>query len=456
MKTVKDLRDNYASIQEKIEAVTDAAKEEKRDFNDEERSRLTAWEEELEALEKEIAFQEKIEARLASKVAANMEQRHRQEGQTPEQKAVLRYSLCKAILARANGKPLEGIEAEMHQEAEKEARYTHTTINGVGIPSMLFRNGARPQEFRDLTAGTTTQGGFTVQTSVGELIPYLWPRLVTESLGATMLTGLTSNIDFPRNDAVASGTWEGENDANAESSPTFDRVQLTPNRVGTYTDISKQLILQSTIDAENFVRRNLERAIAIAVDTAAINGSGAGNQPTGILNTSGIGDVAGGTDGAAPDWVHVVGLETDVATANADMGRLAYLTTPGIKGKLKVTEKATNTAVFTWDDMLFSGIGSERRIAGEGSMNGYRAVVSTLVPSTLTKENGTGLHAIIFGNWEELIVAQFGGMDLIIDPYTQATSSLLRIVVNSWWDIAVRHPGSFSAMKDADATSVVL
>ena len=101
MKTVKDLRDNYASIQEKIEAVTDAAKEEKRDFNDEERSRLTAWEEELEALEKEIAFQEKIEARLASKVAANMEQRHKQESQTPEQKAVLRYSLCKAILARA-------------------------------------------------------------------------------------------------------------------------------------------------------------------------------------------------------------------------------------------------------------------------------------------------------------------------------------------------------------------
>lgn len=455
MKTLKDLRDSYASTQEKMEAVTDLAKEEGREFTAEERGQLEKWEADMAQLDKDIAFQEKLEARIASKVAAKVEQRHKQEKDTPEQKATRRYSLCKAILARANGKNLEGIEAEMHQEAEKEARYTHTTINGIGIPSMLFRNGSRP-EYRDLTAGTTTQGGFTVQTDVGELIPYLWPRLAAESLGATMLTGLTSNIDFPRNDAVAAGTWEGETDANAESSPTFDRVQLTPNRVGTYTDISKQLILQSSIDAENFVRRNIERAIAIAVDTAAINGSGSGNQPTGILNTSGIGDVAGGTDGAAPDWVHVVNLETNVATANADMGRLAYLTTPGIKGKLKVTEKATNTAVFTWDDMLFSGINDARRIAGEGSMNGYRAVVSTLVPSTLTKGNGTGLHAIIFGNWEELIIAQFGGMDLIIDPYTQATSSLLRIVVNSWWDIAVRHAGSFSAMKDADATSIVL
>lgn len=445
MKTLKDLRDGYASIQEKMEAVTELAKEEKREFTAEERQKLEAWEVELSQLDTDIKFQEKLEARIASKVAEKRSVKEAKEGE--EQKVLKRYSLTRAIAARANGDKLDGVEAELHQEAVNEARYTGVNINGIGLPSIFFRNGKK--EKRDLTAGTTTAGGFTVQTEVGQLIDYLWPRLVTENLGATMLTGLTSNIDLPRNDAVATGTWEGENDANAESSPTFDRVQLTPNRVGTFTDISKQLILQSTIDAENFVRRNIERAIATAVDTAAINGSGSGAQPTGILNVSGIGDVAGGTNGAAPTWANVVELETDVATANADMGRLAYLTTPGVKGKLKTTEKASSTAQFVWDDMLYSGIGSERRVAGEGSTNGYRGVVSTLVPSTLTKGSGTGLHAIIFGNWEELIVAQFGGMDLIVDPYTQATSSLLRIVVNSWWDIAVRHAGSFSAMKDA-------
>lgn len=271
------------------------------------------------------------------------------------------------------------------------------------------------------------------------------------------MPGLTSNISFPRKDSVPTGTWEGENDANAESSPTVDTVSLSPNRLGTYVDVSKQLLVQTTVPAlEAMVRRDIEMAIGQAVDTAALNGSGSGNQPTGILNTSGIGDVAGGTDGAAPAWEHIVNLETKVATANADLGTLAYLSTPGIRGKLKTSEKAAGTAQFVWENELMGGLAAAMRVPGEGSMNGYRALVSTLVPSTLTKGNGTGLHAIIYGNWQELMIGQFGGLDIIIDPYTQATSSLLRIVINSWWDVALAHAASFAAMKDADATISVL
>jgi len=447
MKTVNELLDTRAELIEQMDAVVAGAEQEKRELSTEESGDLEKWESEIAQLDKQIDLRKKVEARRASlaeeRAKVNPELRHKKPEQEKEEKKIVkRFSFLKAIESRLNGKPLEGLEREMHEEAVREARQSGTVIQGIGVPSFFFN---RNPEKRDLTAGTTTEGGFTVQTDVGELIDYLWPRLVTEELGATMLTGLTSNVDFPRNDAVATGTWEGENDANAESSPTFDRLQLTPNRVGTYADVSKQLIVQSTIDAEGFVRRNIERAIAQAVDTAAINGSGSGNQPTGILNTSGIGDVAGGTNGAAPTWPNIVGLETDVATANADFGRLAYLTTPGIAGKLKTTEKATNTAQFVWMDAI-------NGMAGEGRLNNYRSMVSTLVPSTLTKGTGTGLHAIIFGNWEELLVAQFGGMDLIVDPYTQATSSLLRIVVNSWWDIGVRHAASFSAMKDADAS----
>ena len=151
--------------------------------------------------------------------------------------------------------------------------------------------------------------GFTVQTEVGDLIPFLDPRLQTEALGATVLRNLSGNIDFPRNDAAAAATWEGETDANAETSPTFDRIQLTPNRLGAFTDISKQVLVQSSIDMENFIRRRLEVAIRNAVDLAAINGSGASNQPTGILNTSGIGDVAGGTNGAVPTFANIIALE---------------------------------------------------------------------------------------------------------------------------------------------------
>ena len=292
-----------------------------------------------------------------------------------------------------------------------------------------------PGEKRDMTAGTTTAGGFTIQTDIGALIPFLDPRLVTASLGATYLTGLTSNIDFPRNNAAASAAWEGENDANAETSPTFDRIQMSPNRLGAFTDISKQLMVQSSIDVENMIRTRLSVAIANAVDTAAINGAGSGNVPEGILNVTGIGDVAGGTNGANPTFANIVELETDVSTANADFGRLGYLTTPGVKGYLKTKEKASNTAQFVWE------AGNE--------LNGYNALVSTLVPSDLTKGSGTNLHAIIFGNWQELIIGQWAGIDLVVDPYSSAKNALVTLVVNSWWDVAVRHAASFSAMKDA-------
>jgi HK97 family phage major capsid protein len=334
---------------------------------------------------------------------------------------------------------LEGVAAEMHQEGVNEARQAGVSPNGnITIPKMLTRT---PGTKRDMTAGTTTQGGFTIQTEIGALIPFLDPTLVTESLGATYLTGLTSNIDFPRNNAAASAAWEGENDINAETSPTFDRIQMTPNRLGAFTDISKQLMVQSTIDIENMVRNRLSVAISNALDTAAINGSGSNNQPEGILNVSGIGDVAGGTDGANPTFANIVELETDTTSANGVFNRAGYLTTPGVRGFLKTTEKANNTGMFVYQDGA---------TVGEGTLNGYRSLVSTLVPSDLTKGNGTNLHAILFScDWSELIIGSWAGIDLVIDPYTSAKNALVTLVVNSWWDIAVRHAASFSAMKDA-------
>ena len=259
---------------------------------------------------------------------------------------------------------------------------------------------------------------------------------MTQALGATVLTGLMGNVDFPRNDADATAVWEGENDANAETSPTFDRIQFSPKRLGAFTDISKQLMVQSSLDVEAFVRRRLSFAIAKALDSAAINGSGTAPEPRGILNTSGIGSVVGGTNGAVPDWADIVDLETEVAIDDADLGRLAYLTTPGIRGKLKKTLVDSGSGIFIWG-------------TNSTEINGYRAAVSTQIPSTLTKGSASNCHAIIFGNWEELLIGQWAGVDIVVDPYSGAKNALVTLVVNSWWDVAVRHPASFAAMKDA-------
>lgn len=408
-------------------------------LTDEQRSQAQTLQKEIEGIDSDIASAEMVEAEEIRQAEETARQRRtKAETKTPEEKAAKQYSLLRAIRTVADGKQLDGLEKEMQDEALKEFRASNITPSGtLQVPRFI----ASPER-RDMTAGTTTAGGYTVPTELAELIPILQPRLAVQQAGATMLTGLTGNIDFPRNDADAAAVWEGENDANAETSPTFDRLQMSPNRLGAFTDISKQLMVQSSIDVENFIRRRLNFAIAKALDYALINGDGSTIPITGILNTSGIGSVAIGTDGGAPLWSHIVGLETEVAVDDADMGTLSYLTTPGVRGKLKQTEKASSTGQFVWEN-------DNPGMVQMGSLNGYRAFASTQVPKTLTKGSGTNLHAIIFGNFAELMVGQWAGIDLVVDPYSGAKNALVTLVVNSWWDAAVRHAASFSAVKDA-------
>lgn len=349
-----------------------------------------------------------------------------------KEKLVKRHSITKVLSALAfpNKRQLDGVELEMHQEAEKEARTFNRDIEGYGIPSFFMG-----REKRDLTVGTNTAGGHTVATELGEMIPYLQPKLMVEALGATVLSGLSSNLDLPRNNGITSAVWEGETDDNAESDPTFDKISLTPKRLGAYTDFSKQLLLQSSISIDNFVAQQLTRAIQIKLDATAINGSGSSPEPTGILNISGIGDVAIGTNGGAPTRDALIDLTNSLATNNADMGSLAFLTTPTMRAKLQKTKTDSGSGLFVWNQ--------------PNSLIGYRAEVSTQVPSTLTKGSSSDCHAIIYANWAEFIMAQWGGLDLVVDPYTLAIKSVVRIVANSWWDFNVMHNKSFAAIQDA-------
>ena len=444
MKRSDELRQLRAGKMDELTAISTAASGAM--LNDEQRSKAVSLKGEIENLDTDIELAEAAEAEEMRKAQTVVRSRPAQK--TPEAKASEQYSFMRAIRMAASGKALDGIEAEMSQEAEKEFRASGITPTGnLFIPSMLTKRG---MERRDMTAGTTTQGGYTVPTTLGDLIPFLDPRLAVLNAGATLLTGLTGNIDFPRNDAAATAVWEGENDPNAETSPTFDRIQMSPNRLGAYTDISKQLMVQSSIDVENFVRNRLNEAINRALDYALINGDGATQLITGVLNTSGIGSVACGTDGGPLTWGKIVDLETEVAVDNADFGSLAYLTTPGVRGYLKKTEKASGTAQFVWMDGAAPASGPR-----VDALNGYRAFVSTQVPSNLTKGTGTNLHAVLFGNFNELIVGQWAGLDVVVDPYTSSKNALVTIVVNSWWDAALRHAASFAAIKDADLTDAI-
>jgi HK97 family phage major capsid protein len=343
-----------------------------------------------------------------------------------ERRDIGRFSLAKAIREMADHR-LTGVEAEVHAEGVKELKDLGRSAGGFAIPHSMLQ--------RDVTVAG--EGTDLVQTTIQDFIGLLHNKMIVRQLGARYLGGLSGNVQIPRMTAGATAAWEGEDDAGSEQTQTFGQLALSPHRIGCYTELSKQLVVQSTPDVNRIIQDDLATAIALAIDLAAIHGTGANDQPTGIVATAGIGSVVGGAAGAAPDWADIVDLETAVATANADIGSLAYLTNAKVRGKLKKTAIEAGDAAKVWQN-------------GSTPLNGYPAGVSNQVSSTLTKGGSVAVcSAILFGNWSDLIIAGWGGLDIVVDPYSLATTNLLRVTINTYADIGVRQAGSFAAMLDA-------
>lgn len=323
-----------------------------------------------------------------------------------------------------------------------------STAAAQSAARMLIERARRSAQTRDLNVTTATAGGNLVATELlgSDFISLLRNAMVLDRLGVRFLRDLNGNVAIPRQSGAGTGYWVAENTAiTSETAQTIDQVTLTPKTVGAYTDYSRRLLMQSSIDVEAFVRADLAAILGLMIQLAAINGSGSSNQPTGILNTSGIGAVAGGTNGAAPTYDLMVDLESAVANANADAGTLAFLTNTKVRGKLRKTQEFASTngkAVWT--------SGAQR---GVGDVLGYDSIVTNSVPSDLTKGSASGVcSAIAFGDWSQLMIGMWGGLDLMLDPYTGATAGTRRVVGLQDVDVACRQPSAFAAMKDALTT----
>lgn len=386
---------------------------------------------------------------------------------------VKQFSFCRAMLAAAdpaNAHRIAPFEMEASRAAQdkrgdsrdkiREAAMTipvDVLSRGLVVPQDMARSAARMllsrvqrnagaygDMMRDLVVGTPTAGGNLVATELlaGSFIELLRNAMVLDRLGVTMLRDLNGNIAIPAQTGGATGYWVGENVViTSESQQTIGQVTLTPKTVGAYTDFSRRLLLQSSMDVEMFVRADLAATLGRMIQSAAINGAG-GSEPTGLLNTVGIGSVAGGTNGLAPTYDHMVDLETAVSVANADVGNLAYLTNAKVRGKLRKTQEfASTNGKPVWTS------GRER---GVGEVLGYDAFVTNSVPSNLTKGTSNGVcSAIAYGNWSDMILGMWGGLDIMLDPYTGATAGTKRVVALQDLDVALRRVASFAAMKDA-------
>ena len=345
-----------------------------------------------------------------------------------EKEAKRSFSIVKFVREASEGR-LSGLEAEVAEMGRKEYERLGLSQKGFALPSAALRASAG-QNYT-----TNADGGYAKVTAAPRYIDGLKDKMVIAGLGATVLGDLVGTVPLVGAGQMTAA-WYAEGATAAVSKATFSSVSLTPHRNAVIGAFSKDLLRQTSLDVEQIIWNRILEAHARLLETAAIAGTGADGQPRGILNTDGIGSVAIGTNGGPITWAKVVELETKVNAENGNRGKLAYLTNAKVIGDLKTIERAAGNGRYLLD-------GDYTKI------NGYPIDWTNLVPSTLTKgTTASKCSAMIFGNFEDLYIGHWGGVDIVVDPYTLAAQADVRFVLNSWDDAVVAEPKSFAAVVD--------
>jgi HK97 family phage major capsid protein len=423
-----ELREQRQSKLERQEEMLNLLDAENREFTDVENTEFDTLSREIKDLEKKVNDAQKIEdARI--RIAA--EKMNRGQGKkSEEQKVTEKFSLFRAIDQISRGVSpdnLEGAEGEMHQEAKREAQRAGRVLDGYGLPAFQL-NATRAQ-----TAATAATAGDLIATNLDStLIPALRPKLVMSNLGATALNGLVGNLDLPAGDAIASAAWEAENGEANNTDPSVRLVELRPNRLAAVTTISRRLMTQSSLDVETWIRGELSNAIARAVDSAAIVGNG--DNIDGILGTTGVNEI---TFGGAVSRAKLVNLMTKIAVENYDAANMAFLMNPVLVGELMKLKTDAGSGLFDMQTAM-------------STLLGYRVERTTLVPTNID----TNKTAVIFGDFSNVVIANWGGVDIIVNPYSLAKTSQVEIVINSEWDVKLKQPKALAFGDDITWTAL--
>lgn len=338
------------------------------------------------------------------------------------------YSIHEVMRDLNGGTEVSGATREVSDEFARRAKEAGLAIAGRAIPVGPVRADGQTS-----TQDSGGYGGNLVQTDVQAPIEFLRPKLAIEQLGAKYYTGVTGNLKFPKNDGGITATWEGEVDTVGTSKNAIGAVDLPPIRLATKMLISIQNLMQTGGLIERMTLEDANRLLAITIEAAAIAGPGS-TQPTGILNWSGVNSVAIGTNGGDPTLAKIIEMETAINTANADSNSLAYLFNAKTRGKLKSTPKVSGQPVFLMSE--------------NGDTNGYRSMMSNLLPSNLTKGTGSNLSAAIFGDFSQLNVFTWAFADLVVDRQSEAESGYVKYVINTFNNVLVRQPKAFVHCKD--------
>ena len=430
---LKQLQEKRGGLVKEARQILDTATGESRAMSADEAAKFGNIESEIEGLGQLIDAEVRQLSRESAAPVVLSEREERDLG---------RFDFAKVLnhLHRsAKGSPsqIDGFEAEMIAEGEREARAAGIQASGILLPRVLVRRGGFEQRDMTATGGTgLNEGGMTISTEKRGLADDFFNASVLRQNGALVLEGLSGNLDLPRLIAGSDPAKKSENGSSDEVSPTTGMLSLRPRRLPAHIDISDQLLRQSSPAIEAFLRVHLTNQMAAVQERAFFHGGGT-DEPTGIAATVGIGSVVGGTNGAAPDWADIIGLETQVDLVNAAMGNLRYFANSKVRGKLKATPKVSST--------------DSRMILEGAELNGYGLAVTNAIKSNLTKGSATSVcSAIFFGNANDFVIGYWGGVELeMVRDKTNAITGLHTLVASTYYDGGVLRPKSFAAMLDA-------
>ncbi len=338
------------------------------------------------------------------------------------------YSISKLVADMVKETKETTLEREVSWSLQKDVGTPEH--GGHLIPLRLSMSG--------LDTRTNAQGGFLTSPKVNDIIDYLINQSKVLSLGAKFMTGLRYSQQFPTEDSPLQTSWVSENPQVdvSQSDVSFGYRSASPHALQSTTSASRQLLQQASPSMEAWLKSRIARGHALAIDAAAINGSGVENEPLGLLSVQGVADVPIGSNGGTVTAAHILSLEDAIGTANADSVNCAFLTTTAQRKKLRTIPEMTGGGEPIWKN---------------GRMLGYVAEVSNNVPSTLTKGSAIGTcSAIVFADWSQLLVAEFSGaVEVLVDPYAGIKKGMVELSSWALYDVLLLEPAAFAAIQDA-------
>lgn len=335
--------------------------------------------------------------------------------------AAEKFSLRRALLNAARGAGQHDAELQVMERAAE----MHRKSGCDDLAGQIHI----PLEQRALfTAATEAATGVVVDEEKMEMLLPLEANLVLSKAGARLMTGLQGNIYFPKFSGVEV-YWEEENATAKDAGGSFSKGSVfTPKRLTATAKFSKQLLIQDSVGVEALIRQSIAQAMAQKIEQTAFSKEMlSAAAPTGIFYNKEV-DVEG-----AMSWANVVGLETKMASQNALFGNLAYIMRPELFGVAKTKVKDASGA----GGFVFDGSGN-----GSGILNGYKAVATTNMATGLG--DGSDEHGIVFGNWADFFLGQWGALDLVVDPYSGKNESILEVTITMWANMGVIRPESFA------------